>query len=190
MVNLISSLGPVAVAVVGLIILAGSLSMMDSMISSWSIVFANDIVAPFKKVSSRGMITISRIVAVVLGFGGLLFAMTDLPSIFQIISRMYQGIVQFLPAVLLGLFWKRGNKASAIGGLAVGFIITGIFAFTAPDYVPALAGMQGGLVGLVANFLVYTVFALLSKPKAATVEFIASTIVEDEQISNIIEGTN
>ena len=77
---------------------------------------------------------------------------------------MYQGIVQFFPAVILGIFWKRGNKWSAWSATLVGLIVTGIFAFTQPDFVPALNGMQGGLVALAANFLVYVVVTLVTKP--------------------------
>jgi SSS family solute:Na+ symporter len=163
-VNLLSTLGPVAVAVICILILNGSLSMMDSMVSTWSIVFVNDCVAPYSKVTSKGLTNISRISALVIGFGGLIISMQELPTIIQLVIRMYQGIVQFFPAVILGIFWKRGNKWSAWSATLVGLIITGIFSFTQPDFVPALHGMQGGLVALAANFLVYVVVALVTKP--------------------------
>jgi SSS family solute:Na+ symporter len=163
-VNLLSTLGPVAVAVICILILNGSLSMMDSMVSTWSIVLVNDCIAPYTKVTSKGLTNISRISALVIGFGGLLISMQELPSIIQLVIRMYQGIVQFFPAVILGIFWKRGNKWSAWSATVVGLAITGIFSFTQPDFVPALNGLQGGLVALAANFLVYVVVALVTKP--------------------------
>jgi SSS family solute:Na+ symporter len=164
-VNLLTTLGPVAIAIICILILNGSLSMMDSMVSTWSIVLVNDCIAPYTKVTSKGLTNISRISALVIGFGGLILSMQELPTIIQMVTRMYQGIVQFFPAVILGIFWKRGNKWSAWSATLVGLIVTGIFAFTQPDFVPALNGMQGGLVALAANFLVYVVVALVTKPE-------------------------
>jgi SSS family solute:Na+ symporter len=185
MVNALSSLGPVAVAVISILILAGSLSMMDSMVSSWAIVFVNDVISPYAKVSSKGQTNISRICVVVLGFGGLIISMQELPTIFQMVSRMYQGIVQFFPAVVLGLFWKRGNKFSAWAATIVGLVVTGIFAFTQPDFVPALNGMQGGLVALAVNFVVYIILAFVAKPEKNVQEVFSVQKMKDEELSQV-----
>ena len=185
MVNALSSLGPVAVAVISVLILSGSLSMMDSMVSSWAIVFVNDIISPYTKISSKRQTNISRICVIVLGFGGLIVSMQELPTIFQMVSRMYQGIVQFFPAVVLGLFWKRGNKLSAWAATIVGLVVTGIFAFTQPDFVPALNGMQGGLLALAINFVVYIVFAFVAKPEKNTEEVFAVQRMKDEELEAV-----
>ncbi len=166
LVNMISSMGPVAVATISILILAGALSMMDSMISSWSIVFVNDVLTPFfPNMSPKTQTTIARVFTVLVGFAGLMMAMTDLPTIVQLLTRVYQAIVQVFPAVFLGLIWKKGNKLSAWGGTLTGIIIVAYFAFTQPDYVPFLNGMQGGLIALAINFLVYVALAYVGKPE-------------------------
>lgn len=164
LVEMIGSLGPVALGLICILILAGSLSMMDSMISTWSIVLINDVITPFNPdIKQSTQIKLTRITVVVIAFSGLLIAMTDLPTIVQILTRMYQGIVQFFPAVFLGLYWKKGNKIGATMSIIVGLAIVGFFAFTQPDYVPFLDGMQGGLLAVGVGAIVYIICGYLFK---------------------------
>lgn len=183
LIEMIASIGPVAIGVLSLVILAGSLSMMDSMISSWSIVFSNDVITPiFKEISPRSQIMITRILTVIIALAGLLMAMTDLPTIVQILTRVYQGIVQVFPAVFLGLFWKRGNRWSAWAGMIVGFAIVIYFAFTQPDFVPILNGMQGGLLAVGINTLVYVIVALVTKPTEGVEQLFIDQKTADDQL--------
>ena len=184
LIQMISSIGPVAVGVLSLIILAGSLSMMDSMISSWAIVFSNDVVTPiYKEISPKTQVTLTRLFAVVISVAGLLLSMTDLPTIVQILTRVYQGIVQVFPVVFLGLFWKKGNRWSAWAGMIVGFGIVIYFAFTQPDYVPFLNGMQGGLLAVAVNTLVYVVVALFTKPTEGIEQLFIDQKTPDDQLT-------
>jgi len=183
LVQMIGSLGPVAMGVITIIILAGSLSMMDSMISSWAIVFSNDIVTPFKKeISPKTQMTMARIITIVIAVSGLLIAMTDLPTIVQILTRVYQGIVQFFPAVFLGLYWKRGNKVGAWGSIAVGLALVVYFAWTQPDYVPFLDGMQGGLLAVGIGAVIYFVCGFIFKKDEGVDRLFDDMKTNDNQI--------
>lgn len=163
-IEFISSMGPVPTALIAIIILAGSLSMMDSMLSSWATVFTNDVITPFKPgISTKAQVKIARVFTIIIGGIGLLIAMTELPTIVQILTRVYQVIVQAFPVVVLGLFWKRGNKVAAWGGTLIGFVVVIFFSFTQPDYIPMFNGMQGGLVALAINFIVYIILSLVIK---------------------------
>ncbi len=186
MVNMISNIGPVAVAMIAILILAGAISMMDSMLSSWAIVFVNDVLTPiYPNMSSRSQTLITRIFTVLIGLAGLAMAMTDLPTIVQMLTRVYQAIVQVFPAVFLGLFWKRGNKYSAWAGTLVGLIIVVYFSFTQPDYVPFLNGMQGGLLALAVNFVVYALIAYVTKPENNVDEVFENISKPDSELKRI-----
>lgn len=170
-IEFISSMGPVAKALMAIVILAGAVSMMEAMLSSWSIVLTNDIVKPFKKELTDGQqLIIARVFTAVIGIAGICFAMMELPIIFQIVTRVYQVIVQAFPIVFLGLYWKRGNLAGAWAGIIVGFSIVAITSFTMPDQIPWLGGLQGGLLALVFNVIAYVVVSLLTTKGQGTDE--------------------
>ncbi len=186
LVNMISSLGPVAVALIGILILAGAMSMMDSMLSSWAIVLVNDVLTPlFPNMNSKSQTMITRIFTVIIGLAGLAMAMTDLPTIVQILTRVYQAIVQVFPAVFLGLVWKRGNKYSAWAGTLTGLVIVVYFAFTQPDYVPFLGGMQAGLLAVAINFTVYIAIAYITKPEENVDDVFAHIKTADSELKRI-----
>jgi len=169
--------------VVAIVILAGALSMMDSMISSWAIVFSNDVVTPFNdKMKQSTQLTMARVITVVIAVAGLLISMTDLPTIVQILTRVYQGIVQFFPAVFIGIFWKRGNKIGAWASVITGLGIVVYFAFTQPDYVPFLDGMQGGLLGVGIAAVVYVICGYLFKSDEGVDEVFNAMVTADDKI--------
>lgn len=183
LVEMIGSLGPVPKGVVAIVILAGSLSMMDSMISSWSIVFCNDIVRPFKKdITDKAQLTISRIVAIVIAFAGLAIAMTDMPTIVTILTRIYQCIIQLFPLVVFGLYFKRGNTLAAWASLIVGFGITIALGLQWPDYVPALNGMSAGVFAFFVASAVYLIVAYVSKPQDNVEKLFKDMHTPDEEL--------
>lgn len=182
-INLIESLGPVASGIVAILILCGSVSMMDSMLSAWSVIFANDIVTAISpKTPSKKLTKYARAYVLIAGIAGMLIAMRPLPTIIQMVTRMYQGIVQVFPAVILGIYWKRGNKYSAFFGTTVGLAITAYFAFTAPDYIPAFNGMQGGLLALAINFAIYIVLGFVKKPSAKVEQIFVDIKTDDKNL--------
>lgn len=162
-IEFISAMGPVAKALIALVILTGAVSMMEAMLSSWAIVVTNDLVKPFaKNISDKKQLIIARTFIVLIGILGINLAMMELPVIFQIVTRVYQMIVQAFPIVFFGLYWKRGNLTGAWAGIVVGFTLVIITTFTMPDQIPWLGGIQGGLVALVFNVIVYVMFSLLT----------------------------
>ena len=153
------------------------------MISAWAIVFSNDVVTPFKpEISPKTQVTMARVIAVIIGVSGLLIAMTDLPTIVQILTRVYQAIVQVFPAVFLGLFWKRGNKIGAWASIIVGYGLVIYFAWTQPDYVPFLDGMQGGLLAVGIAAVVYIICGLIFKPDPGVDKLFEDMKLPDDQI--------
>ena len=90
----------------------------------------------------------------------------------------------FFPALVVGIFWKRANKAGAVAGMAVGLLITIYYMIRVQfDSVPWL-GLKGigmepwfgiqstsaGVWGVLAGFLTIIVVSLLTKPPAREVQ--------------------
>ncbi len=76
----------------------------------------------------------------------------------------YSGIAQFLPAIVLGLFWRRATLAGVSAGLAAGVSIA-VVAQLAGWQPPW--GLHAGFVGLVLNFVVAIVLSGFTRPPDA-----------------------
>jgi SSS family solute:Na+ symporter len=75
----------------------------------------------------------------------------------------YDGVCQFFPGVVLGLFWKRVTKTGVFSGLVVGLaVVVGLIASGRDPFL----GMNAGFVGLAINGIVTLIVSLRTKPKA------------------------
>lgn len=88
------------------------------------------------------------------------------------------GILQFLPILIGGLFWRRGHAAGAIAGLVGGFAIW-LLVFAAPQFLgdfgirdllsfsfPGLRGATSNVAfSLGVNTVLYVAVSLLVKPR-------------------------
>lgn len=90
----------------------------------------------------------------------------------------------FFPALVIGIFWKRANRAGAVSGMVVGLLITVYYMVRVQfDSVPWL-GLRGigmepwfgiqstsaGVWGVPAGFLTIVVVSLLTKPPSREVQ--------------------
>jgi SSS family solute:Na+ symporter len=73
----------------------------------------------------------------------------------------YSGIAQFVPAIYLGLFWRRASLAGIAAGLATGVVVAVVaqLAGWRPPW-----GLHAGFVGLVLNFVVAVVVSMATRP--------------------------
>ena len=83
----------------------------------------------------------------------------SLPQLFTLAVLSYQGIIQLAVPQFLGIAWKRGNKAGAIGGMAGGFIVAVLLETRYPGSLPWAYGLTSGVVGLAVNLVIYVAAA-------------------------------
>ena len=90
----------------------------------------------------------------------------------------------FFPALVMGIFWKRANKAGAVSGMVVGLAITTYYMIRVQFDSVAWLGLRGigmepwfgiqstsaGVWGVPAGFLTIIVVSLLTKPPAKEVQ--------------------
>ncbi len=71
------------------------------------------------------ILSIKRLIIIGCVFLGYFFAVSigGFYTLVQIGLKSFQAVTIFAPALILGLYWKRGNKYGAIGGIAVGFAV-------------------------------------------------------------------
>lgn len=154
--------GPLLLAGVGIIILAAGMSSIDSQLTTMGVVVSWNIVKELKQdVSIERAVNISRVAIVVWVAIAFYLATLELPLLAKIGIWTYEGIVHLVPAIVLGLFWRKGNKEGALAGFVVGLAITYGINFTLATSMggPAIAGFTGAIVGLVANVAIYVVGA-------------------------------
>jgi cation/acetate symporter len=90
----------------------------------------------------------------------------------------------FFPALVMGIFWKRANKAGAVSGMVVGLAITTYYMIRVQFDSVAWLGLRGigmepwfgiqstsaGVWGVPAGFLTIIVVSLLTKPPTKEVQ--------------------
>ncbi|GAB5381346.1 MAG: PAS domain-containing hybrid sensor histidine kinase/response regulator [Aliiglaciecola sp.] len=173
--------------IVKMLVFVGGLSAATAMIViatlTLSTMVTNDVILPKllarKHINQPGFNygkTILLVRRVVIGFL-LLFAwgynqqMTGSRSLASIGLIAFSLVVQLLPAIVGGLYWKRGHAHGVYAGLMAG-IVTWILWLM----LPVLGGEQtltlqsdtisaGAMLSLTANVLGYIAFSIFSQPK-------------------------
>jgi len=112
--------------IVLVVVLAAIMSTVDSLLILASSAVVRDVVqnifAPAW--SERRFSLLGKAVTVVLGFAGLIFALTEARMIFYFVLFAWSGIASaFTPVVLCSLFWKRTTRAGALAGMIGGFLM-------------------------------------------------------------------
>ena len=154
------------------IVLAASMSTVDSLLILVSSVVAYDVLRNiFKPESAEGRIAFfGKAVTVVVGIAALLFALGEVRVIFWFVLFAWSGLAcAFTPVVLCALFWKGTTRAGAIAGMITGFL-TAIF------WVVLLKPSTYELYEMIPGFLVafavtIGVSAVTEVPQGAEAEF-------------------
>ncbi len=103
---------------------------------------------------------LSRLMVLVIMTVSLIFALFMPEELVNLLILGYDGVCQFFPGVVFGLFWRKVSKSGVLYGLVVGIITVGVLILSGND--PFL-GLNAGFVGLILN-LVVTVSVSLSYP--------------------------
>jgi sodium/proline symporter len=111
------------------IILAGILAAIMSTASSQLLVITTSISEDIihktlkVKISSSGLVTLSRVVAVISGIVGIIISLKSGSVIYSLVSFAWAGIGNtFSVVILLIFFWKRVSGIGVIATIVVGFL--------------------------------------------------------------------
>lgn len=112
--------------------------------------------------SDEQVMRLSRIMVIVIMAVSLFFALQFPNELVPLLILGYDGVCQFFPGVVFGLFWRRVSKAGVFSGILTGVAVVALLILTGND--PFL-GINAGFVGLVFNATVTAIVSLLSGSK-------------------------
>jgi len=110
------------------------------------------------RASEEKVMTLSRSMVLVIMTFALFFAIFLPNELVPLLIFGYDGVCQFFPGVILGLFWKRVTKIGVIYGIIAGIAVVIILIIGGRD--PFL-GMNAGFVGLVVNGIITVTISLV-----------------------------
>ncbi|MGB2763766.1 MAG: sodium:solute symporter family protein [Candidatus Aminicenantes bacterium] len=113
------------------------------------------------QMSEEKVMTLSRFMVLVVMTFALIFAIFFPNELVPLLIFGYDGVIQFFPGVVLGLFWKRVSKAGVFCGIIAGVSVLLILILGKKD--PFL-GMNAGFIGFVVNALITFLVSLKTKP--------------------------
>jgi len=103
---------------------------------------------------------LSRFMVIVIMTVSLIFALFMPNELVNLLILGYDGVCQFFPGVVFGLFWKRASKSAVMAGLLAGIVMGGTSILSGND--PFL-GLNAGFIGLILNVVVTVTITLVKK---------------------------
>ncbi|MQA86509.1 MAG: sodium:solute symporter family protein [Streptosporangiales bacterium] len=157
--------GPLVFGLIGAGALSAAMSSADAITHGASVTFTRDVVVPFRpRFSERGQLWTMRIAVVAVGTAAYYLAVVGSETLVDLLLGAYGSIVQFAPAVYGALFWRRASAVGAIAGLVVGVAVNFYYELIAPA---PLLEIHAGILGLIANLVVFVGISLLTRPAPA-----------------------
>jgi sodium/proline symporter len=146
------------------VVLAASMSTVDSLVILASSSIAHDIVQKIyrPRLTTEQISTIGKMTTVVIGTLGVGFALGEVRVIFWFILFAWAGLASaFTPVVLCALFWHRTTKAGAVAGMIAGFVTAMVWVVWFKAITHDLYEM---IPGFLAGFATTIVVSLLTDP--------------------------
>lgn len=172
--------------------LAAALSTADGLLLTIASAFSHDLY--FKvfrpRATTQWRLVVSKTLLLVVAVLAALVASQKPATILYMVAWAFSlAGAAFFPALVLGIFWKRANRAGAVAGMVLGLLVTLYYLVRVQfDAIPWLgisgigmapwAGIQStsaGVWGVAVGFVTIVVVSLLGKPPSqATQDFVES----------------
>jgi cation/acetate symporter len=156
--------------------LAAALSTADGLLLTIANAISHDlyynIINPRTSLAVR--LTITKILLVVTALIAAYVATYRLAIIVELVAWAFSlAGASFFPALVMGIWWKRANKAGACWGMAAGLAITAYYMIGSRFYGVSWFGTQtiaSAIFGLPAGFVTIWVVSLLTAPPPREVQ--------------------
>jgi len=103
------------------------------------------------RASEATVMRLSRMLLLIITGLALVFAIFFPNELVNLLILGYDGVCQFFPGVVFGLFWKKVRKESILAGLVAGLGVVMILILSGHD---PFWGLNAGFVGLIVNLAV------------------------------------
>ncbi len=156
--------------------LAAALSTADGLLLTIANAISHDlyynVINPRTSLAVR--LTITKVLLVVTALISAYVATYRLAIIVELVAWAFSlAGASFFPALVMGIWWKRANKAGACWGMAVGLAITAYYMIGSRFYGLSWFGTQtiaSAIFGLPAGFLTIWIVSLLTAPPPKEVQ--------------------
>jgi sodium/proline symporter len=151
-------LHPVLGGIMMVVVLAAIMSTVDSLLILASSAVVRDYWQQVRgsALSDRALAHRGKLITLVIGVIGVVFALHQTPLIFWFVLFAWSGLgAAFGPVLLCGLWYPRTNLAGAIAGMLGGFITTVVWVlWLKPHFYELLEIIPGFFIGLLLTVLV------------------------------------
>ncbi len=159
----------------GLIGAAGALTAMVPsaiILLTAATLFAKNFYRPIVSpgMSDDKVARLARALVIVITAIALYFAIFSSTTLVALLLIGYDGVSQFLPGVLFGLFWRRATTAGIFSGMVVGLVVVSFLVLGGND---PFMGLNAGFIGLFLNFVVAVAVSALTTAHATGFEEVA-----------------
>ncbi len=164
-----SALSYWAMSIVFTAILMATLSTASGVLISLTTVIISDFYKRFinPNVQDAKATRIARWFNFVILIISMILVLEPRTTIWRLTEIKFEGLLQAVPAVLLGLYWPRATKASIITGMiAGGSLAIGMSLSGHPTYM----GIHGGVLGMLLNFAIAYLLSKISKAHDSEVQ--------------------
>lgn len=144
---------------------AGALTAMvpaAMLILTAAALFAKNFFRPLfaPAMSDDAVARLAKVMVAVMTGVALFFAIHGSRTLVGLLLLGYDGVTQFFPGVILGLYWKRVNRVAVWSGLVAGVGVVALLVLSGRD---PIGGMNAGFVALCLNLLIVGVVSLLTR---------------------------
>jgi cation/acetate symporter len=171
--------------------LAAALSTADGLLLTISNALSHDVY--YKMINphatTKRRLTVARFL--LLGVAAIAaYAASHAPAtILAIVAWAFSiAAASFFPALVLGIFWKRANRAGAVAGMLVGFALTLFYLINVKflGMTPwfGIKDVSAGIFGIPLGFLTIVVVSLMTKEPSQEIE----DMVEDLRYPHLVKG--
>lgn len=141
--------------------LAAAMSSADAITHGAAVEVIEDVWRTFRPATpERSVVWLMRWAVVVVGAIAYYVAIFGAAGLVKLLLGAYGSIVQFAPATYGALYWRRSTRAGALAGLVTGVAVNIWFQF----HPPTPLGIHAGILGLIANLIVFVVVSLATAP--------------------------
>jgi len=185
----IANLGAFVIGLVAAGAMAAALSTAGGLLIAISSAFAHDIYYRILKptATDKQRLNVGRITIIIATLLAGIVALNPPGAITQIVAWAFAlATGTFFPALVLGVWWRRGNSKGTIAGMVIGLAVTLAYIFAAKYGGFTILGIidtGAGVFGAIAAFAANIIVSLSTKPPSQEIQDYVTNLRYPEQMT-------
>jgi cation/acetate symporter len=162
--------------------LAAALSTADGLLLTIANAFSHDLYYSVidRTASLKKRLTITKVLLIATALVAAWVATYRLAIIVELVAWAFSlAGASFFPALVMGIWWTRTNRAGAVAGMLAGFLVTLYYMIGSRFYGVSWFGTQtiaSAIFGLPVGFLVIWLVSLLTAPPPQAIQDIVTSV--------------